>query len=381
MRMRTLTVTVALLCAALLCVGGEDGGPACQGAPCTQRRSARGGAHAGARASPPALVAADARRLGPAARQLRPHAAAGAAAAPPADGWDPTGAKLLLRLAGGGASDGPGDGGGPGAAAGRDGAEESWDAEESKAALIGDDGKDPASAPPSSVGPLSLGERTVLESLRRLSLERQASTLGKLAADTPETVRRFRESGRVKEEEWAKWEEAMAKQMHKKMVGKDATDGSNEADDGDDSTALPANGQLDGNVLETDGDGLGARCETGDQWSDEVLFGEHGEGEGGDLGGVDEHQQAPGRLRQLVRDQIAAAQIPVRTGRPLGAQGVMLGADAGAGVHGELAGRGGDEEEGPQAAREAAGHGGTVDVGELLRHVRVWNSGHGSSDI
>jgi len=52
--------------------------------------------------------------------------------------------------------------------------------ETSLASFVDEEDKSPASPPPPGVGPLSLGERMVLESLRKMSVSSKSATVGKV---------------------------------------------------------------------------------------------------------------------------------------------------------------------------------------------------------
>ena len=59
------------------------------------------------------------------------------------------------------------------------------DAEASLSVLVDDDNKTPTSPPPAPVGPLTEGERLLLQGLRRLSVQQQSASVGKLVGDNP----------------------------------------------------------------------------------------------------------------------------------------------------------------------------------------------------
>lgn len=223
--------------------------------------------------------------------------------------WSADGEESLLRLKGGGTSDNPkgptdrsckgyhtadmqGDGQTEADESRVGSHRNSSDVAASKTFVLGGDGKDPASAPPPSVGPLSLGERAVLESLRRLRLDRQASTLGKLATETPETLRRMRELGKVEEDEWKRWEKEMESQLHKKF----SFSGS--------ETECTGDGSKEG---EQDEGRAGLRVAVDKSLDDDEIQKEDGGDSGGQAAaGDDILARARGRLRHLANQETRA---------------------------------------------------------------------------
>ena len=293
------------------------------------------------------------------------------------------GAELLLRLNGGGGprDDSPAEGEGQGQDSTDDRRvgldQNAGDVEATKTFLLSDSGTDPTPAPPSFFGPLSIGERAVLEGLRNLSLDRQGSTLGKLAAETPDTLRRLRELGKVEEEEWEKWEREMESQMHKKFsgAGEGVAEGSEEGDEkgdaeGDADNSSPA---------------LGTAVDKGLGDDDQSLK--------RDGGGNDDHGVASagddiprGHLRHLAKEK--NEKIPVMTRR---LDDELAGSSNGSrGADGDKGGAVGEQIEGPEEVRRGQSER-EVDVGwlpagwyakrvnnriqycnDFLRRVQVW---------
>ncbi len=69
-----------------------------------------------------------------------------------------------------------------------------------KSSLLEGEGvcKEPPTPPPAAVGPLSVGERSLLHALRKLNIEERTKTVGKLVNDDPGTAHRLRDTGQPK---------------------------------------------------------------------------------------------------------------------------------------------------------------------------------------